>query len=96
MGNGFTVLGDNGALRFVSNPWLPMAGRNHLQWVPYEGEVEDIYIDTKYDAFYHQVKMVEASVAAEQKEALRPSPRLSDSLEIMAFLTEWERQCLEE
>ncbi|MEY8119781.1 Gfo/Idh/MocA family protein [Falsihalocynthiibacter sp. BN13B15] len=94
MEHGFTIAGDKGTLAFVTNPWLPVAGRNHLRWTPYEGEVEDIYVDADHDAFYTQVKMVEASLAAGQKEAQRPSPRLTDSLEIMAFLTEWERQCL--
>jgi predicted dehydrogenase len=93
MAHGFTISGDKGRLRIVTNPWLPVAGCNHLQWMPYDGAVEDIYVDAAHDAFYHQIKMVEASIAAGRKQALRPSPRLNDSVEVMAFLTEWERQC---
>ncbi len=94
MAHSFSISGDNGVLRFVSNPWLPVAGQNHLQWCPYEGAVEDIFVESGYDAFYHQIRMVEACLAQGRLEAERPSPRLKDSLEIMAFLTEWEALCL--
>jgi predicted dehydrogenase len=94
MAHAFSVSGDKGVLRFVSNPWLPVAGRNHLQWCPYEGVVEDIFVESGHDAFYHQIRMVETCLAQGRLEAERPSPRLKDSLEIMAFLTEWEALCL--
>lgn len=94
MAHEFSISGAQGVLRFVTNPWLPQAGRNHLQWCPYDGEIEDIYLEDDHDAFHHQIKMVEAALAENRLEAQRPSPRLSDSLEIMAFLTEWEAQCL--
>lgn len=88
----FSVQGSEGELRFVTNPWQPVAGRGHLQWCPYEGQIEDIYVDDEFDAFYHQIKMVERRVKAEQLEADRPSPRLNDSLQVMAFLTDWEAE----
>ena len=94
MAYGFTVSGTHGVLRFVTNPWLPIAGRNHMQWCPYDGDVEDIYVDDPNDAFYHQVKMVEAGVSKGEAQANRPSPRLKDSIEIMEFLTEWECQAM--
>jgi predicted dehydrogenase len=87
----FSVQGTKGELRFVTNPWQPIAGRSHMQWCPYEGEVEDIYVDDEFDAFYHQIKLVERHVTAGDAQAARPSPRLQDSLEIMGFLTDWER-----
>jgi predicted dehydrogenase len=86
----FSVQGSKGELRFVTNPWQPVAGRGHMQWCPSEGEVEDIYVDDNFDAFYHQIKMVERHVSAKQLEASHPSPRLDDSLQIMDFLTQWE------
>jgi predicted dehydrogenase len=89
----FDVIGDEGILSFITNPWLPLAGRNHIQWEGYDGSSEDIYVNADYDAFYHQVKMVEASLDRKTKEASRPAPRLKDSLEIMSFLTEWEAAC---
>ena len=64
MAQGFTIAGDKGTLRFVTNTWMTSAGRNHLQWMPYDGDLEDIYIDTGHDPFYHQVKMVESAVSA--------------------------------
>lgn len=88
--NAFSAQGSHGELRFVTNPWQPVAGRGHMQWCPYGGAVEDIYVDDDYDAFYHQIKMVELHVKSNELEAARPSPRLNDSLQIMAFLTEWE------
>lgn len=91
---GSSISGTHGVLRFVTNPWLPKAGRNHMQWCPYEGEVEDIYVDDPHDAFYHQVKMAETAIAAVQTQACRPYPRLKYSIEIMEFLTEWEQQAL--
>lgn len=90
---GFTVLGDKGVLRFTTNPWLPTAGKNLLQWQPYGGPVEDIVVDDDYDAFYHQIKMVETALAARKKEVRRPSPRHRDSLDVMDFLTQWESAC---
>ena len=94
MAYGFSVSGAHGVLRFVTNPWLPIAGRNHMQWCPYNGEIEDIFVDDPRDAFYHQLKMVEAAIASKETQATRPSPRLRDSVEIMECLTEWERQAL--
>ena len=94
MAYGFNVSGMHGVLRFVTNPWLPVAGRNFMQWCPYNGEIEDIFVDDPHDAFYHQLKMVEAAIGAKETQSARPSPRLKDSVEIMEFLTEWERQAL--
>ncbi len=91
--NAFSVLGSKGELRFVSNPWQPIAGRSHLQWRPYDGDVEDIYVEDDFDAFYHQIKMVERHVMAKEQEAARPSPGHQDSYEIMQFLTDWESAC---
>jgi len=93
MAFGFAVVGDHGTLRFRTNPWHPLAGRNHLEWCPHDGDVEDIFIDDDQNAFYHQIKLVEHALAHGHKEARRPSPRLADSLEIMAFLNEWEALC---
>ncbi|WIY27282.1 Gfo/Idh/MocA family protein [Parasedimentitalea psychrophila] len=95
MAHGFTISGTKGELRFVTNPWLPSDGANHLQWCPYDGAVEDIFVETGFDAFYHQIKMVEQNLTQGRTEAQRPSPRLQDSLEIMEFLTEWEALCLQ-
>jgi predicted dehydrogenase len=94
-GNGseFAVGGDRGTLRFETNPWLPLDGENVIIWDPFDGEVERIAVKDEHDAFFHQIQMVERSVAAGRLEAERPSPRLSDSIEIMEMLTEWEAQC---
>jgi predicted dehydrogenase len=93
MSSEFAISGDKGVLRFDTNPWLPVAGRNTLTWLPFEGDPETIAINDEFDAFYHQVKMVERRVAERQSQAERPSPRLSDSIEIMELLTEWEELC---
>ncbi len=93
MSSEFAISGDNGVLRFDTNPWLPVAGQNTLTWLPFNGDPETITINDGFDAFYHQVKMVERHVAAGHSEAERPSPRLSDSIEIMELLTEWEALC---
>ena len=90
----FSVAGDTGTLRFVTNPWLPLAGTNLIEWQPHDGKPEHIAVETAHDAFYHQVKMVESHVAAGDTEARRPSPRWSDSFEILELLTEWEAACL--
>lgn len=34
MDHAFTNAGENGTLQFVTNPWLPVAGRNLLRWTP--------------------------------------------------------------
>lgn len=93
MAHGFTILGQHGALHFRTNPWLPVAGDNVLEWKPHQGAPETIVVDDSHDAFYHQIRMVERSLAAQATEAPRPSPRLGDSLEIMQLLTDWEAHC---
>lgn len=94
MAHGFTVMGEHGTLAFKTNPWLPVAGDNILVWQPYDGEQEEITVTDPHDAFYHQIKMVERCIAEGQIEVPRPSPRLSDSLEIMELLTDWEEHCM--
>lgn len=94
----FAITGDNGVLRFRTNPWLPEPGTNGLTWHPFDQpdtKPAALDIDDAEDAFYHQVQMVERCVAAGLTEAPRPSPRLNDSLEIMALLTDWETACLD-
>ncbi len=86
----FEVHGTNGTLTFVTNPWLPGRGDNSIAWRPFDGEPETIVVSDPLDAFDHQVRMVEANIAAGRLEAERPSPRLDDSLHLMRFLTEWE------
>ncbi|MFY0595132.1 MAG: Gfo/Idh/MocA family oxidoreductase [Cognatishimia sp.] len=90
MAHEFVIATTTGTIRFDTNPWLPEGARNSFNWVPYEGHSEAIESDDPNDAFYHQVKMVEANLLKGTTEAERPSPRLKDSLEIMAFLNEWE------
>lgn len=82
----FSFWDSEGELRFVTNPWQPVAGRGHLQMCPYEGQIEDIYVGDEFDSFYHQIKMVARHVKAEQLEADCPSPRLNNRLQVMAFL----------
>lgn len=94
MAHEFVIVTTKGTLRFATNPWLPEAGENRLIWQPFEGPARDVVVETKHDAFYHQTKMVERALAIGAKEAPRPSPRLSDSVEIMQFLTDWEAAAL--
>lgn len=93
MAHDFTILGDKGVLRFRTNPWLPTQ-HNVLEWRPYGGEAKQIVVDDTHDAFHHQVRLMERCVAEGRTEAPRPSPRLSDSLEIMGLLAEWEAACM--
>jgi len=95
MAYGFSIMGDKGILRFKTNPWLPEAGDTILEWHPYGDDVpvEEIVVNDPHDAFYHQIKMVEHSIAGGKAEAPRPSPRHQDSLEVMELLTEWEAHC---
>ncbi len=90
----FAITGTNGTLRFVTNPWLPVAGANLIEWTPFSGQPETIVVEDSHDAFHHQIKMVERSLTDGLIEVVRPSPRWQDSLEIMSMLTEWERLCL--
>lgn len=94
MSHGFTISGENGTLEFITNPWLPIGGDNHIQWRPYKGDPEDTIVNTGHDAFYHQVKMVETALNGGKTQATRPSPTLSDSLDIMGLLTEWDSAIL--
>ncbi|WP_338049415.1 Gfo/Idh/MocA family oxidoreductase [Rhizobium tubonense] len=89
----FAIHGDCGVLRFRTNPWLPIAGENALEIQLYDGGAETIVVTSLYDAFQHQVMRVEECLRLGLRQAPRPSPRLSDSLEIMALLTTWEEHC---
>jgi dihydrodiol dehydrogenase / D-xylose 1-dehydrogenase (NADP) len=93
MAHEFTILGDKGSLRFVTNPWLPVEGPNVMELSFYDGTRDTVVAGDGHDAFYHQVKMVERHIAAGDTEATRPSPRLGDSMEVMELLTEWEAVC---
>jgi len=86
----FIVVGDKGSLRFLDNPWLPQAGTSRLLFTGFDGTIEEIRVDSDADAFLHQVRMVERSLAAGSRVADRPSPRPADSIEIMEMLTDWE------
>lgn len=48
---------------------------------------------TEYDAYYYQVKRVEAALAAGAKEAAFPSPGHAESRAVMQCLTDWEALC---
>ena len=90
----FEVHGTRGTLTFITNPWLPERGDSSFVWRPFDGVPETIVETDPLDAFDHQVRMVEANIAAGMLEADRPSPRLDDSLHLMQFLTEWEAAAL--
>ena len=92
----FSIAGEKGVLSFETNPWLPEAGANVLIWRPYGSTYDDrevITVNDPHDAFYHQIRLVERCVSSGRSEAPRPSPRLEDSRQIMAMLTEWEAAC---
>ncbi|KAJ4128202.1 hypothetical protein NW768_008488 [Fusarium equiseti] len=86
----FAVLGDKGRIKFVTNPWLPIAGNNIIEVKTYGGETEQILVPAELDAFGHQVQRVEDCLSRGVKEAERPSPNVAKSVEIMGLLTEWE------
>ncbi|CRK44121.1 hypothetical protein BN1723_016317 [Verticillium longisporum] len=92
---GFVVQGDKAVMTFKTNPWLPVAGDNVLTIETYKtGETREVVVTASEDAFACQVKKVEEAFAAGHKEAKRPAARLSDSLEIMELLIEWEEKIL--
>lgn len=90
----FAVSGEKGVLRCKTNPWLPAAADNILLVQPHEGAVEEIVVSGGLDAFQHQVACVENAQRLRLKQASRPAPQLSDSLQVMAMLTAWEANCL--
>lgn len=89
MDHGFAVATTEGVLRWKTNPWLPTGGDNVVEWQPHDAPIERLQVADGHDAFFHQVQLIERLVAAGATEAERPSPRLADSLEIMAMLTDW-------
>lgn len=89
----FAIHGDKGVARFRTNPWLPVAGDNVIEVEIHGNAPEQIVVSTGLDAFQHQVLTAEAALRDGLAQAHRPSPRLVDSLEIMAFLTEWDACC---
>jgi predicted dehydrogenase len=92
MDHAFTVLGEKGCLRFITNPWLPVAGDNVIEVAEYGRSPERIVVRSERDAFGHQVQLVEDCLAQGLKAAPRPSPNPTHSLEIMRLLCDWEGQ----
>ncbi|MGF6174393.1 Gfo/Idh/MocA family protein [Ensifer sp. 4252] len=88
----FSIRGERGTLRFLTNPWLPTAGENRLEFCEYGQAPEEIVVLSDHDAFGHQVRLVENCLKAGLKDAPRPAPRLADSLEIMSLLSAWDEQ----
>ncbi|MBM3091161.1 Gfo/Idh/MocA family oxidoreductase [Ensifer sp. T173] len=88
----FSIHGERGALRFLTNPWLPVAGENRLELCEYGRAPEEIVVLSDHDAFGHQVRLVENCLKAGLKDAPRPAPQLTDSLEIMSLLSAWDDQ----
>lgn len=99
-GNSFVIQGTKASLRFLTNPWLPQAGEgsNVMEIRPNggSGEIERIEVGGDWDAFGYQVKKVEEGVRGGVKEASRPSPGWTHSLEIMGLLLEWEHSILQD
>ena len=91
MHHSFDVVGDAGSLSFRTNPWLPAAGDNVIEIRTHKKSAEQIVVSDPHDAFHHQIRMVEDCLKQGLRQAPRPSPRWSDSLEIMRFLTDWEQ-----
>lgn len=87
----FEIVGERGVLRFCTNPWLPSAGENVFEISQNDLPAEQTVVSDGLDAFDHQIRAVETCLKRGVRQAPRPSPRWSDSLEIMRFLTEWER-----
>ncbi len=90
----FAMHGERATLRFRTNPWLPAAGRSVLDIRDHDGTIEEIVVEADGDAFDYQLRTVESCLAAGLTRPPRPAPRLSDSLEILWMLAEWERLCL--
>lgn len=93
MAHEFTIATDKGTLRFDDNPWLPDAKANSFTWRGFDGSEKCYAVKAQGDAFDHQLAMVEQALVDRRTQAQRPSPRLSDSLEIMHFLSDWHDAC---
>ena len=89
----FVVVGDEGTLRMVTNPWLPEE-TNTILVHRYEDEPEFIDVRAAGDAFYYQVMRIRERLALGEVTLARPAPRPNDSQEIMQILTRWEAACL--
>ncbi|MGY2892306.1 Gfo/Idh/MocA family protein [Deinococcus sp. UYEF24] len=86
----FSVVGELGALRLLSNPWLPGASGNRLEVSVYGQPPQLTEVNAKDDAYLYQVKLVRQSIEAGLLEAPWPAPGLQDSRRIMEILTRWE------
>ncbi|QUJ70583.1 Gfo/Idh/MocA family oxidoreductase (plasmid) [Photobacterium sp. GJ3] len=85
----FTILGSQGCITMVSNPWLP-ARENHFSVEIYETSKRDIAVTAQGDAFFYQVRQIREAVEAGRKELVSPCATWQDSCNIMQLLTEWE------
>ncbi len=87
--HGFTLLGSNGFVRLVTNPWLPEGENNVIEFGEYEQTVKQLVVRGEGDGFYYQVKHVIDSVQGGSLALPAPSASLDDSIHIMALLCDW-------
>ncbi|MEM7343892.1 MAG: hypothetical protein AAF485_06585 [Chloroflexota bacterium] len=86
----FTIIGDQGTLRFTTNPWLPTAQDNLIEQISEDGAIQKVAVNAEDDAFLYEVQLVRHCLEHGLAEAPRPAPRRSDSYDIMELLTNWE------
>ncbi|QGI71104.1 hypothetical protein CEK26_003441 [Fusarium fujikuroi] len=67
----FAILGDKGRIRFITNPWLPIAGDNIIEIKTYGGSTEQIIVPADMDAFGYQVNKVEDVIMSQSLAAFR-------------------------
>lgn len=88
----FSVTGEGGRLRFLSNPWLPAAGGNAFEVQVYGQPVRTVQVEAQDDAYLYQVRLVRESIQSGHTEARWPAPSRRDSRGLMQLLTRWEAE----
>ena len=86
----FSVTGEQGRLRFLSNPWLPGAGGNAFEVQVYGQPARTVQVEAEDDAYRYQVQLVRESIQTGRTEARWPAPSRQDSHGLMLLLTRWE------
>eukprot|EP01130_Rhizamoeba_saxonica_P001784 TRINITY_DN11631_c0_g1_i1.p1 TRINITY_DN11631_c0_g1~~TRINITY_DN11631_c0_g1_i1.p1 ORF type:complete len:336 (-),score=64.77 TRINITY_DN11631_c0_g1_i1:48-1055(-) len=87
----FDIVGTKGRIHCVSNPWMPDIDSTFT--IESNGSTRSVTVESEGSAYYYQLKNTRDYVNNGDKEANRPAPSVSDSIDIMMLLTQWEESC---
>lgn len=94
--NGVTIVGINATLRFITNPFSPIGGKNQFDIRFNDGRIQKFVRITEahQDGYYFQMKMAEYDTLFQRREASSPAVNEAGSKALMSFYQEFRSAAL--